>query len=99
MPDPLTLLPLWLAGAALGAAFFGGLWWTVQRGLTARQPGVWFAGSLLLRMGIVLTGFYLISGAHWSRLLVALAGFVMARFAVIWLTRPSKENRHAPQSR
>jgi len=99
MPDPITLLLLGLAGAALGAIFFGGLWWTVQRGLQSRQPALWFPISLLLRLGIVLTGFYYIGGGHWSRMLLALIGFFMARFAVLWLTRPKKETAHAPQPR
>ncbi len=29
------------AGMLLGALFFGGLWWTVRRGLTAGNPALW----------------------------------------------------------
>jgi len=93
MNDTLTWVPAWLAGSALGMFFFGGLWWTVRRSLTARQPALWVAGSLLLRMGITLGGFYLVAGAHWQRLLACLLGFVMARALVIRLTR---EIPHAP---
>ena len=53
------LIPLALsmgAGLVLGAIFFGGLWWTVIRGLSSRQPALWFLGSLLLRMSITLIG-------------------------------------------
>ncbi len=52
-----------LAGLLLGATFFGGLWWTVRKGLTAKQPALWFLGSTLLRMGIALVGFYLSAAA------------------------------------
>jgi len=35
----------WLLGGALGAFFFGGLWWTVRqtlsKGAMARRPGRW----------------------------------------------------------
>lgn len=84
-----------LAGILLGAIFFGGLWWTVQKGVTARQPALWFSASLLLRTGIVLAGFYLVSGADWKRLLLCLLGFVIARFAVIRLTGTTGAS-HAP---
>ena len=40
-----------LAGLVLGAIFFGGLWWTVRKGLSSQQPALWFLGSMLLRMG------------------------------------------------
>jgi len=87
-----------LAGAALGAIFFGGLWWTARRGAASTQPAVWFFVSLLLRMGIVLSGFYAVAGGHWERLLTCLLGFVVARAAVVRLTRPPPQGHiHAPR--
>lgn len=71
-----------LAGGALATLFFGGLWWTVRLGTSARNPAAWFLGSLLLRMGVVLAGFYLIGGRHWDRLAACLVGFVVARLIV-----------------
>ena len=62
------------AGAAPASLFFGGLWWTVRRGLASPHPAVWFLASLLLRMGIALAGFYLVSGGQWPRLLMCLLG-------------------------
>ena len=53
--------------------FFGGLWWTVRKGVSSRQPALWFFGSLLLRMSIALAGFYFVSGGHWERLLACLS--------------------------
>ena len=86
----------WLAGSGLGAIFFGGLWWTVRRGASSKRPALLFLASLLLRMGIALAGFYYVAGGQWQRLLLCLAGFVMARLAVTWLTRPSATTRAAP---
>jgi len=40
-------------GLVLGAVFFGGLWWTVRRGLTSSTPGLWFGLSALGRMAAV----------------------------------------------
>ena len=44
MSEPLVLILL--AGALLGSVFFGGLWWTVRRGVLSTQPALWFFGSL-----------------------------------------------------
>ena len=104
MNEPLALVLAGMAGLVLGAVFFGGLWWTVRKGVSSQRPARWFLGSLLLRTGIVLAGFYFVAGGRWERLLPCLLGFVMARLAVTWLTRPSagrqicpaQEVRHAP---
>jgi F1F0 ATPase subunit 2 len=104
MNEALLLTLALSAGALLGTVFFGGLWWTVRKGASSEQPVFWFFGSLLLRMSIVLAGFYLVSNGRWERLLLCLVGFVMARMMVTWLTRspgdnqsvPVQEARHAP---
>ena len=31
-----------VAGGVLGGIFFGGLWWTTRKGLSAGQPALWF---------------------------------------------------------
>ena len=92
MSDILALALALLAGALLGAFFFGGLWWTVQKGVTSERPALWFLGSLLLRTGMILAGFYLVSQGHWSRLVACLLGFVIARVIVVKrLTRAPAE--------
>jgi F1F0 ATPase subunit 2 len=93
MNEPLSLASALVTGVLLGAMFLGGLWWTVCLGLSSKRVARWFLGSLLLRMGVVLAGFYLVSGGHWEHLLLCLLGFVMARLVVIWLMQPSGENR------
>ena len=80
--ETLTLLLSGCAGVALGAIFFGGLWWTVHNGVSSKQPARWFSLSLLLRTGITLAGFYFVGGSDWKRLLSCLLGFVVARLAV-----------------
>ena len=44
MTDPglLALVSAWMAGCFLGAIFYGGLWWTVRRGVTSARPALWF---------------------------------------------------------
>jgi len=81
------------AGILLGAAFFGGLWWTIRLGFSSKQPAVWFSGSLLLRTAIALAGFYLVSHGDWRRLVSCLFGFVVARMVVTRLTRAPSATR------
>ena len=82
MSETLTLLLALVAGGALGVFFFFGLWWTVQKGVASKHPALWFLGSMLTRTGIILTGFYYVSGGRWERLVACLAGFTIARFYV-----------------
>ncbi len=104
MSETLRLVLAGAAGMALGAVFFGGLWWTVRKGLSSPRSALWFFGSLVLRMSIALVGFYFVGRGHWERLLACLVGFVVARFIVMLLTRPpiehhssrTSEARHAP---
>ena len=104
MNESMILVLACFAGVLLGALFFGGLWWTVRRGVASPRPALWFLGSGLVRMSIVLAGFYFVSDGQLRRLLLCLLGFVIARVAVMWLTRsseskpslPSREASHAP---
>ena len=104
MNEGLTLALALVAGLLLGAVFFGGLWWTVRKGVSSKRPALLFLGSMLSRTGVVVAGFYVVSDAHWQRLLVCLLGFVIARFIVMRLAdpplqhygAPAKETSHAP---
>ena len=75
------------AGMVLGAAFFGGLWWTVSRTLTARVPAVWFALSSLVRMAFVVCGLYWFARLGLPSLIACLCGLLAARGTVKHLTR------------
>ncbi len=89
MNEPLMFALAAVAGVALGVIFFGGLWWTVRKGMTSSQPALLFLGSLLLRTSLVLAGFYFVGRGAWERLLACLIGFIIARFIVVRLTRPA----------
>ena len=89
MNDTLALALALVAGMVLGAMFFGGLWWTIRRGVTSNRPALWFFSSFLFRMTLILAGFYLIARGHqWQPLVMCLVGFIVARLIVNWLTRP-----------
>jgi F1F0 ATPase subunit 2 len=84
------------AGMLLGMIFFGGLWWTVQRGVSARRPVLWFSGSLLLRISISMAGFYALSASGWQAPLLGVLGFIIARAAVTRLSARVNASSHAP---
>ena len=84
---PLILAGDQLGGVLLGAFIFGGLWWTIRIGPPSEWSGLVFAGSLLLRLAVSVTGFYLVSHGDWRKLVACLAGFLLARIAVTRLIR------------
>ena len=100
MTEAMRIILVGMAGIGLGALFFGGLWWTVNKCVSSRRPGLLVFVSLILRLGMILAGFYLVAGAHWQRLLACLLGFVVARFIVTQVVPPLieryKTRRGAP---
>jgi len=87
-----------LAGGALGAVFFGGLWWTVRRGAASPTPARWFLGSFVLRTATVLAGFYAVGAGQPLRLLLCMLGFLLARVIVLRMTRAEPVAPVAPVS-
>jgi len=77
------------AGMVLGILFFGGLWWTVNRGLTAALPAVWFGLSTLVRVAVTVCALYYFARLGLPSLIACLCGFLIARSAVKRLTRLS----------
>jgi F1F0 ATPase subunit 2 len=94
--ETLSLVPALVAGVLLGLIFFGGLWWTVQKGVSSKRPALWFFGSQLLRTSIALAGIYFVGRGHWERLVACLVGFIIARFIVMSLTLPSEDKQTRP---
>jgi F1F0 ATPase subunit 2 len=89
--EPVASFSGFILGLALGLVFFGGLWWTVQRGLASPWPAAWFLPSLLGRMAVVGFGFYYISSQGLYAIGACLAGFLLARIGVTWATRLPNE--------
>ncbi|MGA9706534.1 MAG: ATP synthase subunit I [Candidatus Sulfotelmatobacter sp.] len=97
MNDTFRLMVALVTGLLLGAMFFGGLWWTVRRGVSSKRPALWFVGSLLVRTSIALAGFYFIARGHWQRLIVCLIGFVVARLIVTRLAQSAEKPTYLEQ--
>jgi len=68
-----------ITGGILGAFYYGGLWWTVRRVETSKNPGLLFAMSFILRTFIVIGGFWLVTQGNWLLILVCLAAFIGVR--------------------
>ncbi len=92
MNEIVYMIFAFILGLLLGTIFFGGLWFTVRKLVTSKIPALWFLGSFILRTGIALIGFYYISSGSWQRLLICVAGFITARFSVIYITKSKNEN-------
>jgi F1F0 ATPase subunit 2 len=95
MNETVALVLASVAGLLLGGIFFGGLWWTVRTGVSAKRPALLFLSSLLLRTAVTLTGFYVVGAGHWQRLLACLLGFVIARVMVTRFAGPPAEHYDA----
>lgn len=81
--EGLAWLGAFAAGLGLGAFFYGGLWWTVQRLPAIRHPAVWMLSSFVLRTGVVMAGLYLLMAGDWRRLALAVGGMLLARLGAV----------------
>lgn len=91
MSEIVSLLPALFAGIALGILFFGGLWFTIRKSIGSKRPTMLFMGSLIIRMAIVVLGFYYVGTSHWLKMLVCLVGFLIARMIITRITITDKQ--------
>ncbi len=68
-----------VSGMLLGLIFFAGLWWTLKISLSSRYVAFWLLGSMMLRAGLVLVGFYYVGGSSWQKMASCLVGFFITR--------------------
>lgn len=95
MNEILILFFVAIAGLFLGGIFYGGLWFTVSRGLHSQSPAGLFLLSFLFRTGITVAGFYLICGDQWQRFISCIAGFLIARLLVAKITEHLSNNENS----
>jgi F1F0 ATPase subunit 2 len=53
-----------LAGILFGVIYFGGLWLTIQKMGQMDRPILLLTGSFILRLALVMAGFYLVSNGR-----------------------------------
>jgi F1F0 ATPase subunit 2 len=85
---------LWLAvalalGGGLGGLYFAALWSAVRR--VTRLSAWQLQLALWTRLGLLLTGLYLIGGDDWRRWACALLGVVLAR--TVYMRRLGAQQR------
>jgi F1F0 ATPase subunit 2 len=68
-----------VSGLVLGAFYFIALWRTVKRLSETTHPARLMLGSFVVRLAVVLTGFYFVMSGHWERLAMALMGFILMK--------------------
>lgn len=86
MTDWLMLGLSLVCGLALGAFYFGGLWYTVARIPDTPRPAWLLVASFVARSVVVLAGFAGVMLATGSRLDTAglcLLGFILVRFVLV----------------
>lgn len=97
MIDIASMTAVLFAGLLLGIFFFGGLLWTVGKGLSAKHPVILFYGSLFIRLMVVLGVFYLVSDGRWERMVVCAVGFIIPRFFFIRYARTAAKPKDSKQ--
>ena len=95
MNEVINLILALFAGIILGIIFFGGLLITVRIGLSSKKPTLIFLGSMIIRMAIVLLGFYYLGGDNWQKMIACLGGFLIARIAITLITKKNKQPKTA----
>lgn len=92
--EPLHIAAAFAAGIGLGAVYLWTLWVLVRRLPRMQYGGFWLLGSAFLRIGLLLTSFYLVANGNPVKLLACLLGFFIIRFAVTkWASRDA-DKRH-----
>lgn len=80
-----------VGGIFLGIFFFGGLYFTIEKMQKIKHPALFMVLSLLIRMAILLLGFYLLMNSQYQNLLAALVGVLISRFILIRKLGNTKE--------
>jgi F1F0 ATPase subunit 2 len=96
MNDFFTLGAAFLGGVLLGVFFFGGLWWTICKGMNASNPAIWFLFSFLARTVVTVAGIYLVAKDHWPKFIGCFLGFMVARSIVKRILRIPVQPRAQP---
>ena len=68
-----------IVGVLLGVFYFGGLWLTVSKLSSFKQPAAWVSLSSLFRTAGVIGGFYIVSHFVFLDTAFSLLGFILAR--------------------
>jgi F1F0 ATPase subunit 2 len=82
---PSDLIIPFIGGLLLSGFYFAALWLTVRRLPQSDHPLLTLGVSVVLRMSVLLGGFYGLMQGHWERLVACLAGFFIVR--TLWVVQ------------
>lgn len=94
--DVTFLATAFVGGLLLGAAYFLALWATVRRLSGARHPALLLLVTATLRIAALAAGLIFVSDGQWERLLAAVGGFLIVRYAAVRTARPSRARQTPP---
>ena len=83
MNDWISMIFPALSGILLGMIYFFGLWWTVGRLSRTDRPVGLYLLSFGLRITILLLAFFFLLNLGVTEFLVAFAGFLVTRLALV----------------
>lgn len=86
-PEPLIFSLALLAGLGIGAFFFGGLWWTVTKSISAKKPTSLLLFSFIIRIAVSLPAIYFVAANNFARLIICLTGFFVARIIIVGIAK------------
>jgi F1F0 ATPase subunit 2 len=96
----MTILVCFVVGVVLGALFYGGLRWTVDRLVQVEGPLRLAAASFLVRLLVVGLGFFLLVRESPACLGAGFLGFLAVRILLTWaLGRDPDRHRERDLSR
>lgn len=84
---------VFVAGLIVGLLYFGGLLWTVQRLGKSKHPFVFYLTSFAARLSLVAACVLFVLQVGSVHLLVAIAGFFVARVFLVCLTRYKQQTQ------
>jgi len=73
-----------IGGIFLGIIFFGGLYWSVNKLPKVKHPALLMVISVLIRMIVLISGIYFLSGNDIKRILSTLGGVILVRIIMIF---------------
>jgi F1F0 ATPase subunit 2 len=96
--SPQDALIVFAGGGMLGLLFFGGLLLTVEKFIHHEWREIAMVVSFFLRTLLAIGGFYFLMEGQFTRALIALAGFVAARAALMAMVKPKGKAAPEPEA-
>lgn len=77
------LIPAFAGGTVIGILNYLGLWLTVKKVPSVRNPALHILTSMAVRISLTMAAFFMITGHEWQRLLACVAGYFLVRLLSI----------------